>query len=759
MKNVCTEIPKAIALWVACTGCGLSVMAQGTLADYQRAGVIKSETPDKVYHHPRDITWSENNRYCWYRMQTAHGEVFQLVDVEKKNQALLFTPEKLMSALALQSGNPAQGNQLPLSGVRVFPEADSMEFVAFDQKWAYNLANEKLTSTGLEEKQSAPGGYWGRRANDRMGEAVRSPDQKWSAYIKNHNVYIRPTALSEQEIQLSFDGASGDYYSAHIFWSPDSENLAVNKIRQGQERTLYLIESSPKDQLQPKLHTRDYLKPGDALPQKQPVLFNIRSGRQTVVEKSRIDNQYSLSNPVWRSDGREFTFEYNQRGHQQYSIFAVDAAAGQAKEVIRENSPTFIDYSGKRFRYDVDDGREMIWMSERDGWNHLYLYDGRTGKLKNQITKGAWVVRKVLRVDEQRRTILFEASGRNPGQDPYFSHYYSVNFDGTNLIALTHEEGNHTAVFSPDYRYFIDSWSRVDQPATTLLRSAADGSILMELEKAEIYDLLKTGWQLPEVFAAKGRDGETDIWGIIIRPSNFDPEKKYPIVEYIYAGPHSAFVPKSFVTDSRGDLHQLAELGFIVVQIDGMGTSNRSKAFHNVCFQNLKDGGFPDRIAWMKAAAAKYPYMDLERVGIFGNSAGGQNSAGAVLLYPEFYKVAVSSSGCHDNRMDKIWWNEQWMGYPVGPHYAASSNVTHAHRLEGKLLLILGELDDNVDPSSTLQFVDALITANKNFDFLFIPGMGHSMGGEYGERRRRDFFVKHLLGVEPPEWRALARED
>src|SRR5690554_4258565 len=274
----------------------------------------------------------------------------------------------------------------------------------------------------------------------------------------------------------------------------------------------------------------------------------------------------------------------------------------------------------------------------------------------------------------------------------------------------------------------------------------------MELEEADISNLLATGWQMPEVFAAKGRDGTTDIWGMILRPSNFDPNKSYPVIEYIYAGPHDSFVPKNFMAESRIGLFELVELGFIVVQIDGMGTSNRSKAFHDVIYQNLKDSGFPDRILWMKAAAQKYPYMDLDRVGIFGSSAGGQSSAGALLHHPDFYKVAVSSSGCHDNRMDKIWWNEQFMGFPIGEHYAESSNITHAHKLEGKLLLILGEMDDNVDPASTLQLVNAIIKANKYVDLLFIPGMGHSMGGEYGEHRRRDFFVKHLIGIDPPEW-------
>jgi len=277
----------------------------------------------------------------------------------------------------------------------------------------------------------------------------------------------------------------------------------------------------------------------------------------------------------------------------------------------------------------------------------------------------------------------------------------------------------------------------------------------MELERADITDLLKTGWTMPEVFVAKGRDGVTDIWGVICRPMNFDASKKYAVIENIYAGPQGSFVPKTF--SANNSMQVLAELGFIVVQMDGMGTSNRSKAFHDVCWKNLGDAGFPDRILWHKAAAAKYPYMDITRVGIYGTSAGGQNSTGAVFFHPEFYKVAVSSCGCHDNRMDKIWWNELWMSYPIGPHYAESSNVDNAYRLQGKLLLIVGEMDTNVDPASTMQVVNALIKANKDFDLLIVPGMGHSGGGSYGERRRRDFFVRHLLGVEPPDWNTMVK--
>ena len=436
--------------------------------------------------------------------------------------------------------------------------------------------------------------------------------------------------------------------------------------------------------------------------------------------------------------------------------------SGKARALIDEASPTFIYYNllaeglsgGRRYRHDVNDGKEIIWASERDGWEHLYLYDGVTGKVKNQITKGEWVVRMVDRVDEDKRQIWFQAGGMNPGQDPYFTHYYRINFDGTGLTRLTEADGNHTVTFSSDRKYYVDTWSRVDLPPVAQLRRTEDRKVVMELDKGDATALLASGVKMPEVFVAKGRDGKTDIWGIIIRPTNFDPAKKYPVIEDIYAGPQGSFVPKTFSAVQRNQA--LAELGFIVVHIDGMGTSNRSKAFHDVAFKNLGDAGFPDRILWHKAVAAKYPWYDIGRVGIFGTSAGGQNSLGGVLFHPEFYKVVVTNSGCHDNRMDKIWWNEQWMGWPLGPQYAASSNVDNAYRLQGKALIIMGEMDSNVDPASSLQVVNALVKAKKHFDMLYIPGQNHGVGVLATHHYRDDYFVHNLLGVEPPDWNRVS---
>jgi len=377
------------------------------------------------------------------------------------------------------------------------------------------------------------------------------------------------------------------------------------------------------------------------------------------------------------------------------------------------------------------------------------LVDAKTGQIKNQIIKGEFVVRQVDRIDEEKRQIWFRASGRNADQDPYLIHFCRVNFDGSGLVALTEGNGNHSIQYSPDRNYIIDTYSRVDMPPAHELRRVSDGKLVCELEQADTSELTARGWEAPEVFSAMGRDGKTEIWGFICRPRNFDPNEKYPVIEAIYAGPHDSYVPKSFSTARR--YASFTDLGFVVAKLDGMGTANRSKAFHDVCWKNLKDAGFPDRILWHKAVAEKYPWYDISRVGIYGGSAGGQNSTGALLFHGDFYKVAVSSCGCHDNRMDKASWNEQWMGYPVGPHYAESSNIENAHRLRGKLMLIVGEMDTNVPPESTMRLADALIKADKDFDLLVMPGQGHGDGGRYGDRRRREFFVRHLLGVEPPD--------
>jgi dipeptidyl aminopeptidase/acylaminoacyl peptidase len=593
-----------------------------------------------------------------------------------------------------------------------------------------------------------------------------SPDGKWMAFIDNYNVAIRPFG-GDKRMPLSTDGSEGFYYDgASLAWSPDSSKVVAYRVRPGYRRLVHYVASSPEAQLQPEHWAAQYAKPGDLLDLEQPVLFDVRSQKQIVIDARLFPNAFDMSDLVWRKDSRAFTFEYNQRGHQVYRVIEVDAQTGTARAVIDEEPKTFFYYNrsaatlqaGKRYRFDLADGKEVVWMSERDGWNHLYLIDGTTGAVKNQITRGAWPVRHVIKVDEEKRQLWFSAGGMTAGRDPYFQHYYRINLDGTGLTPLTTADANHTVEFSSDMTMYVDHYSRVDLASVAQLRRA-DGSLITEIEKGDLSALVKAGWKAPEVFVAKGRDGSTDIWGLVWKPSRFDPSKKYPVIEYIYAGPHGTHTPKSF--SAASGMQAQAELGFIVVQMDGMGTSNRSKAFQDVAWQNIKDAGFPDRILWHQAFAAKNPWYDTTRVGIYGGSAGGQNSMGALLFHPDFYKVAVSYAGCHDNRMDKIWWNEQWMGWPIGPQYAASSNVDHAALLQGKLLLMVGELDTNVDPASTMQVVNALLKANKNFDLLIYPGEDHNAGrggeyAEYGERKRFDFFVRHLLNQTPPEWSAPA---
>ena len=573
-----------------------------------------------------------------------------------------------------------------------------------------------------------------------------SPDGKWVAFLKDGNVWLR-NAESKEETALTTDGTAEDGFPRELLWSPDSRKLVAMRVRKGENRKVSFVESSPKDQLQPKLHTIDYPKPGDKIDQPRPYLFDIETRKAIDVPYGIFATPWSIEDLRWSADSSRFSFVYNQRGHQVLRLIAVDAATGAARAIADESPETFVDYTNKVFCFWLGDD-ELVWMSERNGWNHLYRIDAKTGSVKNAITKGEWVVRRVERIDAEKRQAWFWAGGIRAGQDPYYLHLCRVNLDGSGLVILTEGDGTHEVTLSPDGRFFIDRYSRVDLPPVTELRRCDDGKRICELEKADATALLATGWRVPERFVAKGRDGRTDIYGIIIRPMNFDETKKYPVIEDIYAGPQGAFVPKAFNPESRQ--RALAELGFVIVQIDGMGTNFRSKAFHDVCWKNLGDSGFPDRILWMKAAAAQYPQLDLSRVGVYGGSAGGQSALRAVLAHGDFYKAAAADCGCHDNRMDKIWWNEQWMGWPIGPHYEEQSNVTQAHKLTGKLLLTVGELDSNVDPASTMQVVNALIRADKDFELVVFPGANHGAGGSpYGVRRRMDFFVRNLLGVEP----------
>lgn len=711
MMRIATVFIQSLCL-LALLPAALELSAQVTRADYLRADTIL-KCSERVYSPAIRPVWLDSTHYFWYKNHEKEGDFFYLVNAENGKQQRAADKKKLASFFS--------GKQKHLADLLLKEEEKN------ERRW---------------KKEDAP-------------TPVVSPDKQWEAYIKDHNVYLSPISedktKKKEEIPLTMDGMASLRYDGYtIIWSPDSKKLATVKVRDVTERRIPLLESSPESQKQPILQWRDYAKPGDVLPVYLPVLFDVAARKQIPLDVAPYEGQYYLYLTGWRKDSRAFTFEYNQRGHQRYIVGEVNASDGSIRHLVEEKTPTFIHYY-QNFRYDLNDGKELLWVSERDGWRHLYLIDGSNGQVKQQVTRGEWVVRQVDDVDEPNRVVYFTASGFNKGEDPYNLHYCRINLNGTGFTDMTPENGNHRVVFSTDRQYFTDVYSRPDLPPVSQLKRTADASLVAGLQKCDVGLLEAAGWQKPEVFCAKGRDGKTDIWGNIYRPTDFDASKSYPVVEFIYAGPHDSHVDKDF-KPAHHLVSKLVELGFIVVSIDGMGTSNRSKAFHDVCWKNLKDAGFPDRIAWIKEAAAKYPYMDTARVGIYGWSAGGQNAMAALLFHPDFYKAAVALCGCHDNRMDKIWWNEQWMGYPIDASYSASSNVDNACRLKGKLLLINGELDDNVDPASTLQVVSALMKANKNFEQLYLPGKTHSLGGPFEMHRLNDFFVKNLMNQEPPEW-------
>jgi dipeptidyl aminopeptidase/acylaminoacyl peptidase len=742
--------------------------------------------------------WFQNDTRFWYRNDLQGGaKEFIVVDAEHGTRQPAFDHQKLAAALSKAAGQDYKADHLPFSEIEFSADAKEVRFEAGDKRWHCDLnsyecspgtksSGEKTSvqeppdpalpaspaqedgvlaqrqegqAQGQEQGRGQRRGSGGRRGES--SREVASPDGKWTAFVKDHNVFVR-TDEDKKEYALSEDGKEGNSYG-RLAWSPDSKSLVAWRIEPGDRKEVYLIRSSPPGGGRAVFEARPYAQAGDKFTQYELNLFDVAGRKQVKPEVDRFEHEWETPNLHWDHDQRHFAYEQDDRGHQRLRVIEVDDQTGAVRNLVDEKTQTFIwtahtenlDMSYLNWLEKTD---EMIYVSERDGWRHLYLIDTKEGKIKNQITKGDWVVRGIDRIDEDNRQVWFRASGMNPDQDPYFIQYYRINFDGTGLVALTSGNGNHTAQYSPDRKYVIDTCSRVDMAPVHVLRRVSDCSQVCEFEQADISELEAAGWKPPEVFVAKGRDGKTDIWGIICRPRGFDANQKYPVLESIYAGPQGSFVPKSF--SGRGRFSSLTDLGFVVVQMDGMGTANRSKAFHDVCWKSLADAGFPDRILWHKAVAARYPWYDLSRVGLYGTSAGGQNAAGGVLFHPEFYKAAAAGCGCHDNRLDKASWNEQWMGYAThdqlwstnrGNWYSQSSNIDNAYRLKGKLLLIVGEMDHNVPPESTMRFVDALIKAGKDFELVVVPGADHGMGGAYGQRRMEDFFVRHLLGKEPPD--------
>ncbi|TDQ06632.1 S9 family peptidase [Pedobacter metabolipauper] len=677
-------------------------------------------------------TWSAS-LYAQQNYKPAHQE---LLNSYKRAAAMDTTVTKLITRSAVRANWAADGKTF---WYRVNLPGNKAEYIQVDvaARTKAIIAEPKLPVPAQRSNDRYP------RRNYDQGRA-ESPDKKYTALIKEGNIYVQSQA-SQEETPLTKDGTIAKPYG-RMSWSPDSKTLVGYKTDPKETEKVYYLLSAVPGTTRAELKSNPYMQPGEDFTSFEMFLFNMENKTSKRVETDKIDF-FGTPQLHWRkNDNTYFTFERRDRGHQRFRVIEVNTKTAQTKNIIDEKTNTFI-YEQRIFTQYLPETHELIWTTEKDGYRHLYLVDERTGKEK-RITKGNWVVRNIDSVDLIKREIWFRASGMDPAEDPYNIHYYRIGFDGRKTIDLTPATGNHNLSYSPDKTHFLDTYSQVNVAPVTTLTRTADGKKIMDVEKADLSAFSASGIRLPEVFVAKGRDGTTDIWGIMCRPSQLDSTRTYPVIEYIYAGPQDSFVPKTFMPYS--EMQSLAELGFIVVQCDGMGTANRSKAFHDVCWKNLADAGFEDRILWIKALAGKYSYLDISKVGIYGTSAGGQNAGGAVLFHPEFYTSAVAACGCHDNRVDKQWWNEQWMGYPVGPHYEAQSNITNAAKLKGNLMLLVGEADTNVPPESTYRYADALIKAGKTFELIVVPGMGHSDGGPFGKNKKRDFFVKTLLGVDPP---------
>lgn len=729
--------------------------------------------------------WLDDGQRYWYRNQTRRGSEFILVDPQTPQQAPAFDHVRLAAALSRTSGVPTTSDHLPFDQIELSGDTE-IRFQAYGENWLCDLGTYQCRSTGSVVTGGGKEGSY-------------SPDGGWVAFAADHNLHLRSNE-SGAASALTEDGVADNDYATPLpsplkaagikgraqpappvaLWSPDSGKFLSYRIDSRGAGLFNLVQSTPLDgSLRPALHRYVYPLPGDEnVPIAQLVIADVETKQVTPVQGLDLPMLY-YGAPLrpnlawWSEDGSRIYVVTRGRGYQSYRLSEIDAATGQTRTLVEESAGTASDphptHSGAPLARVLSDG-SVLWFSQRDGWGHLYHYDKGGGE-PFQLTSGPFIVTDILHIDEANQQLYISAMGREDGRDPYFDFGYRVSLDGGEPELLTPEDATHQLSFSPSGAFFVDSYSRVDLPPTTVLR-AADGSLLFEMETADITGLTELGWAPPERFRIKARDGITDIYGVLILPTRFDPSagQSLPILDSIYAGPQTNQAPTSFLGYSTGvnvpnktrdvwNAQAVAELGFAVVMIDGLGMPFRDKAFHDRSFRQLGDGGIEDHVVAIRQLAESHPYLDLERVGIYGHSAGGYASTRAILMFSEFYKVAVSSAGNHDHRLDKANWVERYMGLPVGEHYHEQSNVTQAHRLQGKLLLMHGETDENVHPASTLQVVDALIKANKDFDLLILPNRPHGMGADpYFVRRRWDYFVRHLLGAEPPAGYAITGE-
>jgi dipeptidyl-peptidase 4 len=737
-----------------------------TPTDYRHAeGFLATSVRDLIFGTGVSPNWLDDGRF-WYRNAVPGGHEFVLVNPAGRTRERAFDHERMARALTEATGAPHTALGLPFVGFRLTPDEESAQFQVEERTYTCHLRDYRCTPEPVSPTPRAP---------VRGPPEVVSPDGTRAAFIRNHNLWVREMAAGT-ETQLTHDGVEDFGYATNnagwtrsdrpvLLWSPDSRMIKTFRHDARGVGMMYLTTTNVGH---PRLEAWRYPLPEDT------VIFRIHrvvihvegpGGPRTVRLEMPPDQHRStvcdhvvcggvFADVEWAPDGSAVAFVSSSRDHKEAVLRVADPFTGQVRTVMDERVETFFE-SGHRaanWRF-LPETNEVIWFSRRSDWGHLYLYDLGTGQLKRPITSGQWNVLQLRHVDREGRTLYFTGNGREPG-DPYFEYFYSVSMDGGEVRLLTPDSANHAVTLSPDARYLIDGASTPTDPGRVVLRDMA-GREVLALETGDISRLVEHGWQPPTPFSVKARDGVTDLHGLLYRPTRFDPSLKYPVVNYLYPGPQSGSVGSRSFSPARRDHQALAELGFIVVELDAMGTPSRSRSFHEAYYGNMGDNGLPDQVTGIRQLGARYPWMDLDRVGIWGGSGGGFASAGGIFRYPDFYKVAVSQSGNHDNRNYEDDWGEKWQGlleiYPDGTtSYDNQANQLVAHQLEGKLLLAHGTMDANVPYYNTLLVVDALIAANKDFDLLLLPNRGHSLGESYMMRRRWDYFVRHLLGSEPP---------
>ncbi|MEB2785973.1 S9 family peptidase [Algoriphagus persicinus] len=726
-------------------------LAQITEDTYHKAEYFLSNSIQKeVYHLDVNPNWLDDNKRFWHQTYTRDGKRFFLTDIDKGQTQEAFDHEELAKFLSAQSGQKIDSKSLPFNRIQLKNDG-SLVFEWLNKDWTY-------TDGKLESK---------RISSDSRDRAVSiSPDGNWKAYVKNFNLFVENLETGEEK-QLSYDGKKDYEYASYwgwsdmilgengerpahfsINWSPDSKKIQTQIVDLRLAEKMLLLDNSQDDKFRPQLMGYYRASPGDStVVMYTPVLFEIESKKETKFSRLSLPHFIGM-NLSWDSESENLFGTYLQRGFKSFDLIEINADSKEIRKVYSETSPTHIN-NNNIFRR-LDKGQFIIG-TEKSGWNQLYLLDWKTGKLVNQITSGNYVVKNILSIDEENSTIYFEAAGKEENINPYYSLVYKVNFDGSGLELLTPENAYHTISYSRGNEYFVDNFSTVNEPTVSVVRELKTGKIVHEISKADISNLLKKGYQSPQPFTSTAKDGETTIYGIYYLPTDFNPKKKYPIIDYTYSGPHIDITPKTFRAGLMGLQQPMAELGFVVVTVDGLGTSGRGKAFNDVSYKNLGDGT-TDHILAITILASKHKFIDIDKVGIFGHSAGGYDAGRAMLLYPDFYKVGVASAGDHDHRMEKAWWPEMYMGYPVGDFYHEQSNVTNAANLKGYLLLAHGGIDENVNPSATFKFAEALINAGKDFDLFIWPSRNHSFGrtdGDYFTKKRWDYFIEHLMGEKP----------